>query len=212
MTLSSPVFDLEQETITISDATTYTDPTRESLALYFQVYKMDEDSNETEIVVTADADPDTVTQWTFAMTIDGWYKGKITIIEDFELLINYVVDNVVFYEGGLYQNIQASSGILPTDEDYFTPISFTIASTTGNNLTLEYFDFVFVEYGKICAGNAVGAWANSSNCGACSPVDLMASWLQRDAMVYAIERFYAISQFSKAEELARKLENLCESC
>lgn len=212
MTLSTPIFDLAQETITISDSTTYTSPVRNTLAVYFQVYKMDKDSNETELAVTTNAVPATASQWVFSMALDGWYKVRTITLPQYNPATAYAANNIVYYNGLLYKVLQSSTGNLPTNPTYFEVITIDGAAVVGNNLTIEYFDYVFVEYGKICAGDAVGAWANSSSCGGCSKTDLMASWLKKDAMVYAIERFYAISQFSKAEEIARELENACESC
>lgn len=212
MTLGSPVFDIDQQKVTITDTTSYSSPARNELALYFKAYKMDKDGNDTELAVTGNSTPDLITSFSFPVTIDGWYKVLAISITVFNIVDSYVTNDIVFNSGNLYIALQASTGNLPTNPTYFSPVSIDAALVSGGNVTEQYFDYVFVEYGKQCAGNAVGEWAKKYDCGACNKTDLMASWLQRDAMVYAIERFYAISQYSKAEEISRKLENLCESC
>lgn len=211
-TISTSITD---ETATLTDATVYggANPARSTVAVFLELWKLDEDAAETAVTVS-NSEPETVTSWSFTYTDDGWYRARMYIIEEFSIIVAYTTDDIVYYtDGNLYKAIQDSTGNLPTDTAFFELVTeYEDTVIDGNNVIAEYYDFVLVEYGKKCAGDANAEWARQQDCGSCDKLKLTESFLKKRGLVIAIQRFAAISQFSKAEELARKLETTCESC
>lgn len=199
---------------TITDDTVYggAEALRSAVDVYLQLWKMDE--NEVETVVTINnSTPDTATSWTFNSSTDGWYKALITIIPEW-VAGNYTVGQVVSYNDSLYISILLGVGNpLPTNTTYFSPIAYT--STTilsANNITYEYQDYLIIEQGKICAGEAAAEWFKAQDCSDCDKIDFASSMFKKRAMVIAAQRFAALSLYIKAEQIARRLETDCESC
>jgi hypothetical protein len=213
--LSALSFSSDADTATITDAVVYggANPLRAAVAVFIEGWKMDADSESTAITITNTA-PDSATTWTFESDEDGWYKVRQYIIPNWNILTAYTTGQVVYYtNGNVYRAIASSTGNLPTNTTYFTEVEFNDATVDdANNVITGYKDYLVIEHGKKCAGEAVAAWSKDEDCGSCKKVELMASWLQKDALVYAAERFAAISLFNKAEAIARKLETYCESC
>lgn len=205
-------FSSDADTATITDSTVYggANPDRSDVAVYLELWKMDEDSEATEITIDNDA-PDTVESWEFDSSDDGWYKSRIYIIPQFNILTAYSEGDVIFYNDALYICIDDSTGNLPSDTDFFSESSLT-AAAEADNVTTDYEDYLVIEHGKKCAGDAAGEWYKSKDCSNCDKMDLMSSMLQKRAMVITAQRFASISQYNKAEAIARKLETDCESC
>ena len=199
---------------TITDTTVYggAEFDRNEVAVYLQLWKMDEDEEET--VQTIDNDePDTNTTWVFDSETDGWYRALITIIPNW-VSGNYAAGNVVYYNGDLYESILLGVGNpVPTNPTYFSPIDFDDEDILeGDNITYEYQDYLVIEQGKICAGTAAADWYKEQDCSNCKKTDFASSMFKKRALVIAAQRFAALNLYSKAEEVARKLEILCESC
>lgn len=199
---------------TITDSTVYggAEYDRNEVFTYLQLWKMDED--EVETVVTVDNDsPDTASTWSFDSATDGWYRALITIIPIW-VSGNYSVGQVVSYNGDLYISILLGVGNpLPSNTTYFTPIDFDDEDILdANNIVYEYQDYLVIEQGKICAGEAAAEWFKAQDCSDCDKLDLASSMFKKRAMVIAAQRFAALSLYVKAEQIARRLETDCESC
>jgi hypothetical protein len=208
-------YSTDKNTATITDTTVYGtggNPARSAVAVFLELWKMDSLGADTDIEVDND-EPETVTTWDFDSSEDGWYKARIYIVPDFDIGTAYTIGQAVYYAstGLVYLAIDAGTGNLPTDTDFFSASVFT-ATTGSNNVTLEYQDYLVIEHGKICAGEAAAEWYKSQNCSNCDKIDLMAKWLQKHAQVVAAEVFASTNLYNKAEEIARKLETSCESC
>jgi hypothetical protein len=205
--------DITEEIATIPDNTSYGSPEadRSDVAVYLQVWKMNSDNEETAITIT-NSTPDTVENWSFTYTEDGWYKARMIIIPNYDNSTVYTAGEAVYYDGAIYIAAQASLGNLPSNPVYWTASTDFDDIVEGDNVISEYFDFVLIEYGKKCAGEAAVNWYNNQDCGNCDKLKLSESFLQKRGMVIAVQRFEAIQQYSKAETIARRLENICESC
>jgi hypothetical protein len=205
-------FSSDADTATIPDSTVYggSNPARNTLAVYLELWKMDADSVATAITMDND-DPANVTSWTFDSSDDGWYKSRIYIVPDFNILTAYTIGQVVFYNDTLYICISPTTGDLPSNPTFYSETTLE-AAASANNVTTAYQDYLVIEHGKKCAGDAAGEWYKSKDCSNCDKMDLMSSMLQKRAMVITAQRFASISQYNKAESIARKLETACESC
>lgn len=199
-------------TATITDSTVYgsPNPTRNSLAVYLELWKMD--SKGIETVVNLTYTPATVTSWTFSYTLDGHYLARHYAIPVWDNTVVYLLDQVVYYSGNLYKATQTTlAGTLPTNTSYFSLITLSSVGT-ASNVTSTYHDFVLVEYGKKCAGAATITWFDKQDCGDCDKIELKDKMLQLRSMVIAVQTLEALSQYSKAEEICRRIEIMCESC
>ncbi len=199
---------------TFTDDTAYggANPDRNEVAVYIEIWKVDS-AGVTTVVELPNLDPDTADEWTFNSEIDGHYKVLMYIIENYSGGTAYVTDDVVYYSGLLYKAIQATTGNLPTNITYWElveELSDTIED--GNNVLTTYKDYLVIEHGKKCAGDAAVDWSRDSDCGACGKLDLASKALQRRLMVIAAQRFATINLYNKAEAIARKLETACASC
>lgn len=208
-------FSADSETGTITDSTVYGtggNPARNTLAVFLELWKMDKDSNETSITID-NTDPENVTSWDFDSSTDGWYRARVWIIPEFNILTAYTIGQVIYYPSTstVYIVTANGTGNLPTNTSFFSPTTFN-ASSSANNITTEYQDYLVIERGLKCAGEATGKWYKNKNCGNCDKIDLMAQFLQKRAMVIAAQRFAGINLYPKAEEVVRKLEIACESC
>ena len=212
--ISSIAFNSDATEATITDSTTYggLNDDRSEVVVYLQVWKMDEDEVETAVTVDND-DPENVTSWTFDSSTDGWYRALITIIPEW-VSGNYAAGNVVYYNGTLYESILLGVGNpLPTNVTYFSPIEFDDEGIiNGDNVAYDYQDYLVIEQGKICAGEAASEWFKSKDCSNCDKLKLAESMLQKRGMILAAQRFAALSLYSKAEAIVRQLEIDCESC
>lgn len=212
--LSSLSFSTDADTATITDNTVYggANPARNITAVYLELWKMDKNGDDTPVVVS-NALPETVTSWTFDSSLDGWYKARIYLIPEFDVLTSYDENDVVYYNGILYRAVQTTLGNLPTNATYFAIIDLEDTAIDGNNVIAEYKDYLVIEHGKMCAAKATAAWYKDKDCSNCNKQDLLASFLQKRGMVIAAEVFaYTLNLYNKAEDIARKLENACESC
>ena len=213
--ISSISYNSDATEATIPDNTVYGSPNadREDVAVFLLLWKMDEDENETEVEIDNDS-PDTVTEWTFDSSTDGWYKAQIIVIPNWDILTAYTVGQVVYYtNGSIYICILNSTGNLPTNTTYFSPIEITDTDITeADNVTSEYQDYLVIEQGKICAGEAAADWYKEQDCSNCKKTDFASSMFKKRAMIIAAQRYAAISLYAKAEAVTRKLETACESC
>lgn len=211
--ISTLTFSSDADTATITDNTVYGlsgNPARNTLAVYLELWKMASDSTS-EAITVDNTDPENVTSWDFDSSDDGWYKARIYIVPEFDIATAYTTGQAVYYNAALYICIANSTGNLPSNTLFFSSSSLTgIAS--ASNITTAYQDYLVIEHGKKCAGDAAGEWYKAKDCSNCDKADLMSSMLQKRAMVIAAQRFASISQYNKAEEIARKLETTCESC
>lgn len=211
--LSSLSYNSTGTIATVSDSTTYTSPARNELAVFIEVWKMDEDGDETALSVSNSA-PLTVTSWTFDSSIDGWYKARLYITVLYDSGTSYSEGDVVYYPStqALYISLVDNNlGNAVTNGSFWSTVSLSNI-TSSDNVDSEYFDYIVIEQGKACAGKSAGDWARSTDCGSCNKIDLASKVLRTRAYVLAAQRFESISQYSKGEQIARELENFCESC
>jgi hypothetical protein len=213
--ITSLSFNSDATEATITDETTYggAEFDRSEVAVFLQLWKMDEDEVETSSTID-NSTPDSSSTWVFDSETDGWYRALISIIPNWDVATAYIAGDVVYYtDGNIYECILASTANLPTDSTYFTAIEITDdAIEDADNVVNEYQDYLVIEQGKICAGTAAAEWYKSQDCSDCDKLDLASSMLKKRGMVIAAQRFAALSLYAKAESIARKLETDCESC
>lgn len=199
---------------TITDTSVYGSPARNTLGVYLEFWKMDTASVATVKTVTPNSsDPKLVTAWTFASTVDGWYKARIYLISDYAGGTAYTTGQVVYYAStnNIYRATQATTGNVPTNATYWA-LATLVDAAAANNVTNAYQDYLVIEAGKTCAAEAAGDWAKEEECGGCTKTNFTIPTFQKRLMVIAAQRFAAISVYNKAEDIARKLEKACESC
>jgi hypothetical protein len=207
------------DTATIVDETTYTDPARGDVGVYLQIYKVSAAGVETELAVESDAD-DVVTdsQWTFDIAQDGHYRAYYVAIPEFIAGVYAEYDAV--RDGGtniVYRALQAVSGQtldntayweeidepallaanLDTDEESANIDSFVYNDIILNQVTSLYGDKVLAE-AREC----------NCDCAECDDAQKMAKFVrvQREAALIAEIR----QQYTDAEKCVRRLDELLE--
>jgi hypothetical protein len=81
--LSNVTVDLDAETGTLVDGTTFTSPVRSGFGVFVKVYKVDYNGGRVYLTTTPNSsDPEAVTQWTWAWDTDGWHQIFYVAVPD----------------------------------------------------------------------------------------------------------------------------------
>lgn len=135
------VTDLTAVTITATDASTYTSPTRTGVGVFVKLYKMDYTGNRTALTTTPNnSDPASAstTSWSALYTADGWHQLVYVAAPAYSAGTTYAQYDVVYDSStkGLYQSQQAGNiGNLLTNATYWTavPDPLTVALAIGTS-------------------------------------------------------------------------------
>lgn len=78
----TPSISSDNETLTVTDGTTYTNPTRSGCGVFVKIYKVDFRGSE-EPLSTSSSDPETDSVFTTEYTVDGHYRFKYVAVPDY---------------------------------------------------------------------------------------------------------------------------------
>jgi hypothetical protein len=209
-----------------TDNTVYggANPLRNAVALYLTAYKIDEDQVETALTVSS-FDPETVTTFTTANTVDGWYRYYFVIV-------NYWAIGTIFNKYDLtydptanvfYQYIKdtSSSGNSLTNSTYFTPISDPSSvlknlntSTQTNNIAYQVIDKVVsyassIYYIKAASKHAIET-CSTGDCGCSTKIGMYYHYIRDLFALLAINE--TTGKFLEGEKNARLLEKYADDC
>lgn len=112
--------------VTITDNTTYTDPSRALSGIYLSVSKVDFRGSEVVQTLTPNsADPGVVSSWTLAYSLDGHYRIRYIAVPDYNAGTTYAKYEVAFDNSNLLAYVSAvdsNTGQSLLDTDYWTPV------------------------------------------------------------------------------------------
>lgn len=95
--LGTPSVDLTTSVITITDASTYSTPTRAQVGVFVKVYKTDYQGAKSAITTTGNAsDPETDVSWTCNFPTDGWFQIAYVAPQDYAGGTTYAKYDAVF--------------------------------------------------------------------------------------------------------------------
>lgn len=86
--------DLDTSTLTITDASTYTSPSRATCGVFLKVFKVDSTGSRTDLQATSSGDPNTDSVWTCNFEGDGWYKYFYVAVPDWAVTTYNIYDAV----------------------------------------------------------------------------------------------------------------------
>lgn len=211
------------DTATITDATTFTNPVRLDCAVFANVYKVSSLSVQTELDVDSNnSEPETDSTWTFDITTDGYYQMYYVAIPDFDNSATYAQYDAVYSVGVVYRSLQAGNTIEDlTNTTWWEVISdpASLAANEGaanesvNIDSAVYNDIIFNQVNELDGDKALAAAAECSGCGGgcddCSEADKEYEFVhgQRAAAEIAELR----QQFIAAEIYIRRLDEFLEA-
>lgn len=162
LSIASILADRSQSTIT--DDTVFGtggNPARSAVAVYLQMYKVDQFSVRTEVDTTPDnADAEVTAEWVFDLTVDGHYQGDYIIVPDYSGATAYVQYDVAYSGGVVYRALQSTTGNAPPNATYWEVISdpTTLVANDGTatesgNATVYVFNDILTPNTEYLFGN-----------------------------------------------------------
>lgn len=153
-----------RETVTITDGTTYSDPARSVVNVYFASSKVNYNGDETVLTVTSDdSDPGTDASWSFDYSGDGYYKMRYIEIDDYNVGTTYALYDVVNSGGIVYRSKTAGNvGNAVSNTTYWEVISSPTSlcdnkggATESANANSLVYERVFTADAQYGYGNCV---------------------------------------------------------
>lgn len=209
----SVAIDADRTTLSVTDATSYVDPLRADVAVYFAAAKTDADNEETSITTTGDiGDPETDSSWSFQYTSDGWYKMRWIAVPNYDVSESYSRYDAVYSGGSVYRSkTNANVGQSVADTNYWEEVSDPTTlcdnkgtSTESQNCDTTIYERVFTAnaqygYAKLIADNS--AWTEADDEGTVVNYDLFSLWL--NGAIVCDERAYGL----QGEVITRRIES-----
>lgn len=188
---------------------------RNQLAIYVLAYKKNlPDEDDVALVITGnDNNPLTDVSWVISdTTLDGWYLCPMYAIPIYDGAGNYTIGQVVHYAGGLWECLDAVSGVPPdSNPTYWEQILIDDpAVELADNVTFEYSSDIVTCRLDICYGKVVSAAANEGCCEGCSDAVLKQTYERLDLLLNAIFSNCQQLKYAEAEENVRNATNICE--
>lgn len=228
LTFTSVSQDGSQSTLT--DSTVYggANPARNQVAVYLTAFKVDEDLVETALTIAA-FDPELATTFTVTNTIDGRYRFKFVIINNWDVATTYDQYDLVwdttqnaFYE---YINATPSSGNAVTNPTYWTTVAdpTTKIANVGtaqeaDNLVYQILEYIIDYqtakcYAQVAIEQAKELCEDDCNCGGGGCSSKLCKSKNRIRTLLSVMRIANIQQkYLQGERFAREAEKYCSDC
>src|SRR5690606_1396427 len=143
----SVAIDIDRTTLTITDATSFVDPVRGDVAVYFAAAKANVDNEETPITTSGD-DPTTDSSWSFQYISDGWYKMRWIAVPNYDVAESYSRYDAVYSGGSVYRSkTDANVGQSVADTNYWEEVSdpTTLCDNKGTSTESQNCDTTIYE-------------------------------------------------------------------
>lgn len=225
------VADLEKTAVSADGTlTTWTDntvygganPDRNAVAVYFTVYKVDEDLEETAVTVQS-FDPETASTFVSTNGVDGRYKAYFIIVDYYaggttyeRYDLAYDAAGNTFYE---YINSTPAAGIDVSNAAYWSAIAdptsviqnVGTASESGNVVYQVVETILYYATSKCYSVATIEDAKNSCGNGDCD--DCGCGDLQKiDSLLQGMRIADAYQLYTEGERLARQAEKFCADC
>lgn len=209
-------------TVTVTDTTVYSSPSRATCGVYVNVYKTDYDGAQTALTLTLDNDdPNTTASWTFDLDTDGWFQAYYVAPPDYNVGTTYAAYAAVFDPSNnlVYRSKSAGNvGNALLNITYWEPIPDPAALAANDGLAVESLNTDTAIFNEIFTVQAtelrdrqavVSAVEGCSDCVRGTDIDLFELL---DLMVVGMEKAAILNEFAQGERIARRAEALSEYC
>lgn len=197
---------------TLSDATVYGtggNPARADGALYLTLEKINYDSSVDYAIDITTYTPETVEDFIFTTTKDGWVQGKYCFIPDFNIATAYVQYDAVYSGGVVYRATQASTGQTPPNSSYWEIISTPTdlvdndgSSTESANIAILVYNLIIYPYAKKLFGDVSEDYAIKC-CGSWKDVEEFNTFKQMGAITAGLQGCNTRSRWASGERISR---------
>lgn len=205
-------------TVTITDSTSYSSPSRATCGVYVNVYKTSYDGSQESLTLTLDnADANSTASWTFDLDVDGWFQAYYVAPPDYSAGATYAKYAAVFDPTNslVYRSKQAGNiGQSLLNTTWWEPITDPAALAANDGLVTESANTDTAVFNKIYtvqteqARDEQAVEAAVECCGDCkrgTDVDLF-EFL--DLMVEGMISAETLNEFAQGERIARRAESI----
>jgi hypothetical protein len=226
ITISSVAPITDGSVTNILDETVYGDPEaeRNTLAVYLLAHKVTETGTDTaptleETEVTVQTyDPLTATDWVVENGVDGYYKYIQLIIPVYDSDDTYEQYDLVYYDGAIYQNTEATplQGVDPTENVawvvYTAEEIYALMDTAAEpqNLVISILGFVLTYASQQCLGILAPKHARVNCCGCAGDIALKEKFDELWLLVFNANIASTRLRFIEGERFMRSADLYCE--
>lgn len=206
---------------TTADYGTGSVETRDEKANFLLWSKTDKDGNRT-FDNPSTGNELSILQWSVNTPKDGYYEGILLRVPLYNYSEAYVIEQSsggvisqyasVFYYATtdkVYKTIQANTGQVPTDTDYFEEVTDLSTLITNTNVQIKIVDFYVRTRASRCATILVGR-LNDTTCPNPSTKDRDKAYYV-DHQIAAADAAFAQGNPRAMEKIIRDIENKCTS-
>lgn len=190
-------------------------PARASMALFVYGYKYHKDVADTALAITNNTAPETAASWQVGMSLDGYHYIRIVGVNDWDAIVNYIVDQIVYYQNKFYIATQASINLDPVNNTSswaeITDLT-TDAVYTNTSVYVFQLDTVINSRGKKCLQTAVFKKAKEDcNCSGTAPGPVMQPYMKIYVHLNAANYNYLQEKYALADDELKYLSEYCAS-
>lgn len=208
-------------TATITDATSYSSPSRATCGVFINVYKTNYQGAKSKLTPTLDnSDPNSTSTWTFDLDTDGWYQAYYVAPPDYSGVTSYAIYAAVFdpATGLVYRSkSNGNSGNLVSNTTFWEAIAdpallaeyVDTAQESANTDTLIVDKVYSVNTQEQRDRYALDI--ASELCGDCAIESQVNLFELYDIFVEGMEAAEEFSEFVQGERIARRAEALIDT-
>jgi hypothetical protein len=189
-------------------------PARADGALYITGEKINYDSSIAGDVTFTDYDESADTTFTFQIDSDGWFQFKYIFIPEYAGGTAYVEFDAVYYSGAVYRAIDSTTGNLPTDTDFWEPISSPtdLVDNDGEanesaNCAVLLENIIIFPFAKTKFGDKAEVYALNTD-GSFKDAEQFTAYKELGAIVTALQGCNTRSRWASGERIARYASTL----
>lgn len=208
----------DHTTLTVTDSTVYTDPTRAGCGVFLSIFKVNVNGQETEEASTLDNEDAGVTgSWTIGLTKDGHYRYKYIATPDYNVGTTYDQYDLVFDPASnvVYRSVVGTNLGNAVSNDAFwvaIPDPVSIVDNVGTSIQSDNVDtLVFDKLVSTITADSRDTMAVHAAIECCTDSERLknvSTYDLLDLFVAGIEASEAEGLFSKGERIARRAESI----
>ena len=200
---------------TIADDTTYTTPARSEYYSQFKAYKVDENDQESELVVATQGTPTSVSSWVVTTPTDGHHRFKLFLYWIWEGATTFEIGDIVERSGLYYIALLQNTNEPPEGAIGVEWAVHTISDDDEGtaNLIVDTTNCILFYRLKTCFGKDVAIAADIA-CG-CAPDKKPAeiqSYERKGVLIDGIAVDNYQLRFSEGEKKVQYMSKLCPNC
>lgn len=204
------------------DSSVFTSPARSAVGVFVNGYKMNADNTvSSTLTLTGDqSDPETDSEFTFNIPLDGWFRFLYVAIPDFDSSASYDIYETVFNptDNKVYrskQNSNTEDSLIDTTWWEEVPDPATLASNSGEanestNIASTIYEVALTPNSEWAYGNAI-ADASEECCGINCSLESLFLYIRIGAILDGVMTDGDRGNYPSAERKSRRLESIIEN-